>query len=165
MNMCFNHLSLHMSVLQTYFQCLVILSDVSIWLINYFSSKHQNLPAMLEVVKILQNVSPTTNVVQSFRNLAEMMFRLCATKLMKQISQFQNRLAATANQIRPWSSQTGSKPILSNSLTYHSQTWYIDLWRHPGDTQIIWWPLTSGGRQTGISARLSCIQTKLASLS
>ena len=22
--------------------------------------------------------------------------------------------------------QTGSKPVLSNSLTYHSQTWYID---------------------------------------
>ena len=78
---------------------------------------------MLKVVKILQNVSPTTNVVQSSRNLAEMMFRPCATKLIKQIFQIQNRLAATANQIRPQSRQTGTKPVLSNPLTYHSQTW------------------------------------------
>ena len=25
----------------------------------------------------------------------------------------------------------------------------IDSWYHPGDTQTIWWPLTSEGRQTG----------------
>ena len=45
-------------------------------------------------------------------------------------------------------SNTGSKPVLSNSLTYHSQTCYIDSWHHSGDSQTIWWPLTSGGRQT-----------------
>ena len=81
---------------------------------------------MLKVVKILQNVSPTTNFVQFSRNLAEMMLRPFATKLIQQIFQIQNRLAATANQIQPQSRQTGSKPVLSNSLTYHSQTWYID---------------------------------------
>ena len=36
---------------------------------------------MLEVVKIPQNVSLTTNVVKFFRNLAEMMFGPCPTKL------------------------------------------------------------------------------------
>ena len=36
-------------------------------------------------------------------------------KFFKQLSQIQNHLALTANQ-------TGSKPVLSNSLTYHSET-------------------------------------------
>jgi hypothetical protein len=57
-------------------------------------------------------------------------------------------LAVTANQTCRQSRQTASKPILSNSLTYHSQTWYIDSWHHSGDIQTIWWPFTSGGRQT-----------------
>ena len=40
-------------------------------------------------------------------------------------------------------------PQSHQTLTYHNQTWYIDPWHHHGDTQTIWWPLTSGGRQTG----------------
>ena len=70
-------------------------------------------------------------------------------KWVKQLFQIQNRLAVTANQTLRQSRQTGSKPVLSKPLTYHSQTWYIDSWHHSGDTQTIWWPLTSGGLQTG----------------
>ena len=69
------------------------------------------------------------------------------TKLNKPAEQLfliPNRLAKTANQIWRQTSRTGSKPVLSNSWTYHSQTWYIDSWHPSGDSQTIWWPLTSG---------------------
>ena len=38
-------------------------------------------------------------------------------KFVKQLSQIQNRLAVTANQTLRQNSQTGSKPVLSHSLT------------------------------------------------
>ena len=44
-------------------------------------------------------------------------------KHAKQLFLIQNHLAVTANQTFRL---TGSKPVLSNSLTYHSQTCYID---------------------------------------
>ena len=69
-------------------------------------------------------------------------------KRAKQLFLIPNRLAVTANQTWRQSRLTGNKPVLSKSWTYHSQTWYIDSWHHSGDSQTIWWPLTSGGRQT-----------------
>ena len=48
----FKLLSLHMCGFQTYFQCLVILSDLPIQLLNDNSRKHLNLAAILKVVKI-----------------------------------------------------------------------------------------------------------------
>jgi hypothetical protein len=137
-----------MSIFQTYFQCLMILSDLPIQLINYFPWPHQNLAAMLKVVK---------SVVHFHR--PQMMFNLHGTwhiwssdqaEQMCQLSEIQNRLAVTANQTWWQSSPTGTRPVLSTSLTYHSQTWYIDnSWHHSGDIQTIWWPLTGGARQTG----------------
>ena len=53
-------------------------------------------------------------------------------------------------QIHSQTCQTGSKPILSKPLTYHSQTWYIDSWHHPGDTQAIWWPFNLRNLTPGI---------------
>ena len=71
-----------------------------------------------------------------------------AEQMWKQLFLIQNRLAVTANQTWWQSRQKATKPVLSISLTYHSQTWYVDSWHHSGDIQTIWWPLTSGGRQT-----------------
>ena len=49
--LCLNW-SLHMCGFQTYFQCLVILSDLPIQILNDNSRKHQNFGAILKVVKI-----------------------------------------------------------------------------------------------------------------
>jgi hypothetical protein len=43
-------------------------------------------------------------------------------KCAKNLFLIQNRLAVTANQTWRQSRQTGSKPVLTNSLTFHSQT-------------------------------------------
>ena len=57
-------------------------------------------------------------------------------KHAKQLFLIQNHLAVTANQTWQQSRQTGSKPVLSISLTCHSQTWYIDSWHHSGVSHI-----------------------------
>ena len=57
--------------------------------------------AILVYVKNLQKAFPITNIVQSFRHLAPMIFRPSLTKNIEQIFHIQIRLAVKANQIRP----------------------------------------------------------------
>ena len=87
--------------------------------------------------------------VQSSWNLYIYDLQTRLNKCAKQLFLIQNRLAVTANQTWRQSRQIASKPVLSIFLTHHSQTWNIDSWHHSGDIQTIWWPLISGGCQTG----------------
>ena len=73
--------------------------------------RQDRFSAILVYVQNLQKASHPTNFDQSSRNLADMFIRQCLTKVIGQIFQIRNRLAATANQIRPRSRQTGSMPI------------------------------------------------------
>ncbi len=86
---------------------------------------------------------------QIFMKLARYGLQTKLNTCVKQLFQIQNRLAVTANQRDGEAAKKEVSLFLSNPLTYHSQTWYIDSWHRFGDTQIIWWPLTSGGREAG----------------
>ena len=123
----------------------MILLDLFIKLINYFSWKHQNLAAVAESsiskfkVKI-NSTYPQARSCQSSWTLPYMIFRPWSSDVSNSFFKFKSRLAVTANQRDGEAAIQEVSPFLSNSLTYHSQAWYIDSWRHPGDTQTIWWP-------------------------
>ena len=90
---------------------------------------------MLKVVKINSTYPQATNCVQSSWNWPYMIYGPSWTNLS-------NSFFKLKMYWKFW-------PQSHQTLTYHNQTWYIDPWHHHGDTQTIWWPLTSGGRQTG----------------
>ena len=114
-------LSRHMSIFRTNFLCLLILSNRPILLTKYFPLEHQKLVAMFRVVKINITYPKVTDYVQSSK-FALYDLQTKPNKPAQQLFLIQNRLAVTANQTWRQSCQTGSKPVISNSLTYHSQT-------------------------------------------
>ena len=70
----------------------------------YISTGHRLYPIFMNHQLVTYDLQPKLN------------------KCAKQLLPIQNLLAVTANQTCRQSRQTASKPILSNSLTYHSQT-------------------------------------------
>ena len=99
---------------------------------NYFWRKHQNLAANLKIVKINSTSPQVTNIVQSSRNLANMIVRPSWTNGCNRFFKFIT--------VRPWqpmkldgeAAKQEVSPFLSNLLTYRNQTWNIDSWHHPG---------------------------------
>ena len=140
-----------MSTFQTYCQCLVILSDQSIWLINYFPWKHQNLTAMLKVVKINSTYPQATNSGQSSWNLPDMIFRPSWTNASNSFFKFKTFWPWQPIKFDGEAAKQEVSPFLSNSLTYHSQTCQTGskpIFQQPFEiswTNLVQRPLTSSG--------------------
>ena len=88
--------------------------------------RREGFSAVLVYVKNLQNATPITNVVQSSQHFAQMIFRPCLTKNIKQIFKFKTVWPRQPIKFDREAAKQEASQFLSSHLTDQNQTWYID---------------------------------------